>query len=177
MVSLSFLNVVEVQLCGNGLSSLVNLSLNLTKLVLFDWPNNSQVNIVETDRSVLHEDSFLRCWHCLSLLNYIRTVTLYQLLKLPPSNLDTAWKVPKYGVFSGPYFPVFGRIQENTDQKTLRLWTLSRSGALIYSLEIHSSDFLLYFYKFYFCFHVRAVATLITCLHIFSSLILFKFFQ
>ena len=21
---------------------------------------------------------------------------------------NTAWKVPKYGVFSGPYFPVFG---------------------------------------------------------------------
>ena len=23
-------------------------------------------------------------------------------------NILTAWKVPKYGVFSGPYFPVFG---------------------------------------------------------------------
>ena len=44
------------------------------------------------------------------------------------------WKVSKYGVFSGPYFPVFGlnaerkspysgRILENTDQKKLRIWT------------------------------------------------------
>ena len=45
----------------------------------------------------------------------------------------TAWKVSKYGVFAGPYFPVFGlnteiysemysvRIQENTDQKKLRI--------------------------------------------------------
>ena len=42
----------------------------------------------------------------------------------------------KYRVFSGPYFPVFGlnteifspysiRIQENADQKKLRIWTLS----------------------------------------------------
>ena len=40
----------------------------------------------------------------------------------------TVWKVSKYGVISGPYFPVFGlnteiysvnsvRIQENADQK------------------------------------------------------------
>ena len=35
-----------------------------------------------------------------------------------------------YGVFSGPYFPAFGlntavRMRENTDQKKLRIWTLS----------------------------------------------------
>ena len=52
-----------------------------------------------------------------------------------------AWKMSTYGVFSGPYFPVFGwvrsdnpysirispysgRIRENTDQKKLRMWTL-----------------------------------------------------
>ena len=47
------------------------------------------------------------------------------------------WKVSKYGVFSGPYFPVFGlnteiygvnlrisRMQENTNQKKLHIWTL-----------------------------------------------------
>ena len=27
---------------------------------------------------------------------------------------NTAWKVSKYGVFSGPYFPVFGVNTENT---------------------------------------------------------------
>ena len=31
------------------------------------------------------------------------------------------WKVFKYRVFSGSYFPVFGM---NTDQKKLRIWTL-----------------------------------------------------
>ena len=36
------------------------------------------------------------------------------------SELCTAWKVSKYGVFSGPYFPAFGL---NTDQKKLCIWT------------------------------------------------------
>ena len=50
----------------------------------------------------------------------------------------TEWKVFKYGVFSGPYFPVFGRnteidsvkspysvrVQEYRDQKKLCFWTL-----------------------------------------------------
>ena len=34
----------------------------------------------------------------------------------------TAWKVSKYGVFSGPYFSV--RMRENKDQKKLRICTL-----------------------------------------------------
>ena len=43
------------------------------------------------------------------------------------SDINTVQKVSKYGVISGPFFPVFGliteiylysdRIQENTDQK------------------------------------------------------------
>ena len=35
----------------------------------------------------------------------------------------TAWKVSKKGVLRGPHFPLFW-IQENTDQKKLRIWTL-----------------------------------------------------
>ena len=30
------------------------------------------------------------------------------LLKIFPSDIYTGWKVSKYGVISGPYFPVFG---------------------------------------------------------------------
>ena len=53
----------------------------------------------------------------------------------------------KYGVSSDPYFPVLElnnllrkspytvRIQENTDQKKLRIWTLSRSDLLYWFLE------------------------------------------
>ena len=36
-------------------------------------------------------------------------------------NSGTVWNVSKYGVFSGPYSV---RMQENTDQKKLRIWTL-----------------------------------------------------
>ena len=35
----------------------------------------------------------------------------------------TVRKVSKYGVFSGPYFPVF-RIEENADHARLLFWTL-----------------------------------------------------
>ena len=39
---------------------------------------------------------------------------------------DNAWKVSKYGVFSGPYFPGESpysvRMRENKDQKKLRIW-------------------------------------------------------
>ena len=37
--------------------------------------------------------------------------------------LFTVWKVSKYAVFPGPYFPVPVRIQEITDQKKLRMDT------------------------------------------------------
>ena len=51
--------------------------------------------------------------------------------------LDNARKMSKYGVFSSPYFPLFGlnikiyskspysvQKRENTDQNKLRIWTL-----------------------------------------------------
>ena len=37
---------------------------------------------------------------------------------------STAWKVSKYGVFSGLYFPVFSPNAGNTDQKKLSIWIL-----------------------------------------------------
>ena len=60
------------------------------------------------------------------------------LLDLTMHNVvSTAWRVSKYEVLSGPYFPVFGlnkeiyrkskysvRILENIDQKKLSIWTL-----------------------------------------------------
>ena len=72
---------------------------------------------------------------------------------------NTAWKVSKYVVFSGPHFPVFGlnterfrippysvQLRENTDQKTLPIWTLFTQwnyvllGTFIkqYLVKIHS---------------------------------------
>ena len=54
----------------------------------------------------------------------------------------------KYGVFSGPYFPVLGlnteiyfinfRIQyENTGQKKLRIWTLFIEGTTLSNKKIY----------------------------------------
>ena len=45
----------------------------------------------------------------------------------------------KYGVFSGPYFPVFGLNTEiyrvKTDQRKLRIWTLFKQGRVTRSLN------------------------------------------
>ena len=35
----------------------------------------------------------------------------------------TAWKMPKYGVFSGPYFPVFRLNREKYGPEKLCIWT------------------------------------------------------
>ena len=43
----------------------------------------------------------------------------------------------KYGVFSGLYFPVFGLIQENTDQKRLRIWTLFTQWNINHQFYFH----------------------------------------
>ena len=57
----------------------------------------------------------------LSTCNLTRGVHLEILSnKTTQEFIYTAWKVSKCGVFSGPYF----RIQENTNQKKLRIWTL-----------------------------------------------------
>ena len=61
----------------------------------------------------------------------------------------------KYGVFSGPYFPVFGlnsvRIQENTDQKNLRIWTLFIQWELskCYDYPLSFQGFLIYLAKYF----------------------------
>ena len=70
-------------------------------------------------------------------INKSRRRVFFQHFKTQDFKLSTeitAWKVSKYGVFSGPYFPAFGlicrispysvRMRENTNQKKLRIWTL-----------------------------------------------------
>ena len=57
---------------------------------------------------------------------------------------STPWKMSKYRVFSGPYFPhlewilrispYLAWMRENTDQKKLRVWTFSRSDHFYYPL-------------------------------------------
>ena len=65
----------------------------------------------------------------------------------------TTWKVPKYGVFSGPYFPTFGlnterysvRMRENTDQIKLHIWTLFTYSIIVdWILRAHFFIYLLH---------------------------------
>ena len=83
------------------------------------------------------------CMHVLLLLSFwnsfLNEKTIYFSVKLHFKMsstylfvcVSTAWKLYKYGVFSGPYFTVFWlnteiyRLRENTDQKKLRIWTFS----------------------------------------------------
>ena len=50
---------------------------------------------------------------------------------LRKSYTDTAWKVPKYRVFLVRIFPYPGWIRRFTDQKKLRIWTLSTQWELL----------------------------------------------
>ena len=65
---------------------------------------------------------------------------------VPIANFDTAWKLSKYGVFSGPYFPVFGLNTEHLSvfrpkagkygqQKTLYLDTFHAVWAVMMILR------------------------------------------
>ena len=69
----------------------------------------------------------------------------WQSKKIENLRKDTAWNVSIYGVVSGPYFPLFRlnteiyflysvRIQENKDQKLLRIWTLFKQWE-VYELK------------------------------------------
>ena len=55
-------------------------------------------------------------------------------------NTFPAWKVSKYEVFPGPYFPVFSRNKQNTDQKILRIRILFTQWFPIPSLTLFRSD-------------------------------------
>ena len=49
---------------------------------------------------------------------------LRQKVSVKQRKVSTAWKVSKYGVFSGPYFPVFSPNVEKYRSEKLCIWTL-----------------------------------------------------
>ena len=104
----------------------------------------------------------------------------------------TAWKVSKYGVFSGPYFPVFGlnteifslcsvRIQANANQKKLRIWTLftqCRFFVNFYWFSYYLNKRLSFvraisFYKKYFSWCTHLCMSLFPTVHLSSNLSFF----
>ena len=67
--------------------------------------------------------------NCAYFLNYAKQkLARPELSIISFDNMNTVRKVSKYGVFSGPYFPVFGLNTEiygvNYGPKKLRIWTL-----------------------------------------------------
>ena len=71
----------------HGQEVAVDLNTRKTKLVLFDWCNNSGDIYGNMDGSVLEEKSSFKMLGS-SLLNWIRALTLSLLLKLPPRKLE-----------------------------------------------------------------------------------------
>ena len=69
---------------------------------------------------ILHQGEFWRAVLASSLIKVKKMFFFYSLGTKTDPNF-TAWKASKYGVFSGLYSV---RIQENTDQKKLGIWTL-----------------------------------------------------
>ena len=78
--------------------------------------------------------------------------------------LDNARKMSKYGVFSSPYFPLFGlnikiyskspysvQKRENTDQNKLRIWTLFKQWEILGKY----TDSVKYYHNFLLGYHVE----------------------
>ena len=77
--------------------------------------------MAKTQWAVVANSVFINVQSCLYTPTLSSTYTLRGSYIHQKAVHFTAWKVSKYGVFSGPYFPAFGL---NTDQKKLRIWTL-----------------------------------------------------
>ena len=67
---------------------LVDFNAGKTQLVSFDGSNNNGSIDVKMDGSVLEEKSTFIMLGWPSLLNWIRVLTLFLLLKLPPRKLE-----------------------------------------------------------------------------------------
>ena len=71
-----------------GRKWLVDLNAGKAQLVLFDWSITLVLLIWKCVGLFLWKNHLLRCWGWLSLLNWIGTLTLSLLLKLPPRKLE-----------------------------------------------------------------------------------------
>ena len=63
-------------------------------------------NFIKAFRNGIHEDCVSK--NLFSMQNNKSLLTSTKFRRVTAISPFTAWKVSKYGVFSGPYFPVFG---------------------------------------------------------------------
>ena len=83
---------------------------------LFDLHESSNEWEFQKVKSVQIKSVFfmilVKLFHRKNFINFIQKnfmeKSVVKLYKYPSAVRGTAWKVSKYGVFSGPYFPVFG---------------------------------------------------------------------
>ena len=94
LMMLSNPNVIRHLICDLrdtvnwGRKCLVDFYAGNTQLVSLDQSNNTGDIYVKMDGSVLENKSSLRRWGCLSVLNWIGTLTIPLLLKLAPGKLE-----------------------------------------------------------------------------------------
>ena len=71
-----------------GRKRLVDFNAGKTELVLFDWSNYTAAIDVKMLCLFLRKNHFLRCWGCLSVLDWIGDLILSLLLKLSLRKLE-----------------------------------------------------------------------------------------
>ena len=74
--------------CQLGQEVAVDFNTGKTQLALFDWSNNAHAIYVKIDGSVREEILSFKMLELPFLLNWIGTLTLSLLLKLPPRKLE-----------------------------------------------------------------------------------------
>ena len=79
-----------------GRKWLVDFNAGKTQLVWFYQSYNTGAVDMKMDGSVLDENHIFRCWGWLFLLNWIGTLTLSLLLKLPPRKLESWFVVWRF---------------------------------------------------------------------------------
>ena len=87
--------------------------------MLKNSPSENPIGRERFNRKTVHKN------YCYSNLwgKFLR-LFIFQWMQVWLKNNTTAWKMSKYGVFLQSKSPYSVRIQENTDQKKLRIWTL-----------------------------------------------------
>ena len=102
------------------------LSNNIGKIMVLKWSVNYCIGIeCGKYKDCLHFARIYRTGKNPNKLLFYSSTPFS--LKFEIHHNSTAWKVSKYGVISGPDSV---RIQENTNQKQLRIWTLFTQWAL-----------------------------------------------
>ena len=118
-----------------SVSTKYNISIFLTKWFIFILFHHKNMKIIPKSHKLNIRKRNVNIWIS-RIKTFTSTIFSFEILRYLPFKQKSPWKESKYGVFSDPYFPAFRlnteiygkspysvQIQENTDQKKLRIWT------------------------------------------------------